>query len=125
MSGGRDDEHALAAAQVSDYGSAPSNWAGTGSSSMFGVCLQGVSAQTTVNAGGGWVLDNTTTPGTCTANDTDPWRAVPTAQTKVGQTGSAGQLGRVDLVWGVRMADNQKAGTYAATVLVEALAPAV
>jgi photosystem II stability/assembly factor-like uncharacterized protein len=110
-----------AAAQVADYGAAPANWAGTGNTSAFGVCLQAVGAGTTVNTGA-WTLDGN---ATCTASDADPWRAVPATPVKVAQTSGAGAVGRIDLVWGARLAANQQPTRYSATVVVEALAPAV
>jgi hypothetical protein len=105
---------------VSDYGIAPSNWAGTGTSSMFGVCLQDVNANTTVDAG--WVKDTTGGPQ-CTASDGDPWRAIPTTQTKIGHTTVSGQTGQVDLVWGARTRADQTKGVYQATMVFEVVAP--
>jgi photosystem II stability/assembly factor-like uncharacterized protein len=105
---------------ISDYGGAPNNWATGGANSLFGACVQAVSLSATVQAP--WTVDGN---GNCTASDTDPWRAIPTAPSKVAQTSSAGQSGRVDVVWGVQIATNQAPGTYRASVLVEALAPAV
>lgn len=101
---------------VNDYGASPSNWAGTGSSSMFGACLQAVGAQTSAV----WSTD---AGGKCTASDSDPWNAVPALATKVANTTAAGATGSVDLVWGVRTASDQAKGSYSAMVVFEALAP--
>lgn len=101
---------------VNDYGAPPANWSGSGSSSMFGACLQATSAQTSPV----WAVD---AGGQCTGSDADPWNAVPALATKIATTGAAGAVGRVDLVWGIRTATNQAPGSYSATVVFEALAP--
>lgn len=111
---------ATAAGAVSDYGIAPSNWSGSGNSSSFGVCLQDVSPATVVDVG--WTKDTTGGP-TCTATDTDPWRSIPATGTKIAHVISAGQTGRVDLVWGVRTRADQAKGTYFATMVFEVVAP--
>jgi hypothetical protein len=108
-------------AAISDYGGAPNNWTGTGTNNMFGVCIQAVGLSATL--AGGWTADTTNTPGQCQANDVDPWAALPATSTKVAYTTVAGQSGRVDFVWGVRMASNQPAGAYSAGVVFGALAP--
>jgi hypothetical protein len=107
-------------AQVTDYGSAPNNWAGAGNTNMFGVCLQAINGSTT--AGPGWTVDGN---NTCTAADSDPWKAVPTSVAKLAYAAGAGTTGRADVVWGFRSANNQTPGTYSATVVFEALAPNV
>jgi hypothetical protein len=107
-------------AQVTDYGSAPNNWAGSGNSNMFGMCLQAINASTT--AAPGWTVDGN---GTCTSSDSDPWKAVPATITKLAYVSVAGNTGRADLTWGFRAANNQTPGTYSATVVFEALAPNV
>jgi hypothetical protein len=111
---------ASGAAQVTDYGSAPNNWAGTGNTNMFGVCLQAVGGGT--SAAAGWTVDPN---NTCTDTDTDPWKAVPSAVTKLAYVSAGGTTGRADLVWGLRSAANQTSGTYTATIVFEALAPNV
>jgi len=110
----------VGAAQVSDYGAGPSNWAGSGNSNLFGVCLQATPGAT-VN-GPTWTVDGN---GTCIASDSDPWQAIPTSPSKVASTSGAGVTGRIDLVWGMRVASNQKPGSYSATIVIEALAPNV
>ncbi|MCW2925995.1 MAG: hypothetical protein JWM98_3399 [Thermoleophilia bacterium] len=102
--------------RIPDYGAAPNAWAPS-AEAMFGVCVQSVGAQTSVAAP--WAADG----GTCTAVDTDPWRAIPTAATKVAFVPVAGNSGSVDLVWGVRFAATQAPGSYSAGVVFEALAP--
>ncbi|MCW2920847.1 MAG: hypothetical protein JWL76_721 [Thermoleophilia bacterium] len=92
------------------------DWAGA--NSLFGVCLQAVGGTTTPV----WGVDAN---GTCTASDSDPWRAVPNGLDKVATTSGPGVAGQVDLVWGLRPALTHPRGTYAAHVTVEALAPNV
>lgn len=105
-------------AAVGDYAGAPNDWT-TASSSVFGMCLQGVSAQTVVNTP---TFSATGTPP-CAATDAHPWKGVPQSLTKIGNTTAAGQVGRVDIVWGFRPAANQAPGAYTAAVAFEALAP--
>lgn len=102
------------APEIPDY--AAGGWSGT--ASFFGVCLQGVGGTATVGA---WPADAS---GTCTASDSDPWRGVPIAPTKVAQTLAAG-TGQVDLVWGVFTKNDLAPGQYAASVVVQASAPNV
>jgi photosystem II stability/assembly factor-like uncharacterized protein len=106
-------------ANVSDYG-AGANWSSGSATSTFGTCVQAAGATTTAV----WAVDTTGTPGTCQANDTDTWHAVPGSMTKIAQTAIAAP-GQVDLVWGLRPSSSQTAGLYAAAVYIEALAPAV
>ena len=108
-------------ALVSNYANGPADWDSGGASSMFGVCLQAVSAGTT----GVWTVDSTpfAPNAQCTASDGDPWNAVPAAMTKIASTATPGTAGRVDLVWGFRPKATQLPGVYTATVVVEALAP--
>jgi hypothetical protein len=106
-------------AQVADYGGAPNNWASSGNSKLFGVCLQAINGSTT--AGPGWTVDG----GTCAATDAHPWKAIPAAVTKLAYVAAAGSTGRADVVWGMRAANNQTPGTYTATITFEALAPNV
>jgi len=122
LGGSRDVHSTSPGSPVNDYAGAPNNWGGAAGANMFGVCLQdlGLSA----DPAAGWTEDTVTTPGVCTANDTDPWRALPTTASKAA-TAVSGAIGRVDLVWGVRMANNQAPGTYRSTVLFETIAPAV
>jgi photosystem II stability/assembly factor-like uncharacterized protein len=115
----RVDRELAANAQVADYGASPNNWAGGGTSSMFGVCMQSLGGTTT--AAPGWTVDG----GTCQALDTDPWRDVPSTITKLARQTTTGASGSVNLVWGVRTRTDQRKGTYAATVVFEALAPDV
>jgi photosystem II stability/assembly factor-like uncharacterized protein len=107
---------------VGDYAGGNA-WATAGTPSLFGACLQATSNVTVNNPT--WVADTVTTPGTCQSTDADPWEGVPAAMSKVAQTAGPGINGSVDFVWGARPATNQPAGTYRATVLFEALAPAV
>jgi photosystem II stability/assembly factor-like uncharacterized protein len=107
-------------AQVADYGGAPNNWATGGATNLFGVCLQAINGSTT--AAPGWTVDGT---GTCAATDAHPWKAVPSAVTKLAYVAAAGATGRADVVWGMRAATNQTPGTYTATITFEALAPNV
>jgi photosystem II stability/assembly factor-like uncharacterized protein len=87
----------------------------------FGVCVQAVGLSASIV--GPWVADTTNTPGKCTADNVDPWAAIPASMSKVANTASAGQSGRVDLVWGFRAGTTQAPGTYRATVLIDVLAP--
>ena len=107
--------------QVADFASPASDWDSGGTSTMFGVCLQAVSAQTTA----AWTVDAANVAGRCQSLDTDPWYAVPATPTKIASTLTPGGLGRADLVWGFRTGSAQAPGTYRATVVFEALAPAV
>lgn len=109
----------VAAASVMDAGAAPADWA-SATGSMFGVCLQAVSAATVAD----WTIDATGIAGQCEAVDTDPWRAIPTTPERVGRTTAAGQVGRVDVVWGFRPAADQLPGVYTAGVTFQAIAPA-
>jgi photosystem II stability/assembly factor-like uncharacterized protein len=102
---------------VNDYGGA-NTWSGAGAN-MFGVCLQNIGLSAAI---GLWTKDAS---GTCTSADTDPWNAVPLSPVKVAQTSLAGQSGSADFVFGARTATNQPAGIYRATIVFEALAPAV
>ena len=111
-----------ATSQVADYGAPPNNWAnGGGGGNMFAVCLQSKSAPTVINSPT-WDLDLTPP---CTATDTDKWWAIPAVATKIASTPTAGALGRIDVVWGFRPSDTQAAMKYQATVVFEAVAPAV
>ncbi|MCB0879852.1 MAG: hypothetical protein KDC46_12840 [Thermoleophilia bacterium] len=110
------DESALAANQISDYGGG-NTFASGSSTSTFGICLQSL-AGATVDAP--WVVDG----GTCTANDADPWRAVPTAMTNVASS-ALGVTGTATFVFGARPRADQPSGTYTAGVTFEAIAPAV
>ncbi|MCW2926780.1 MAG: hypothetical protein JWM86_748, partial [Thermoleophilia bacterium] len=92
------------------------DWAGA--NSLFGVCLQAVGGTTTPV----WGVDAS---GTCTASDSDPWRAVPNGLDKVATTTGPGVAGQVDLVWGLRPSLTHPRGSYAAHVTIEALAPNV
>jgi hypothetical protein len=107
---------------ATDYGAAPNTWGGNPAANLFGMCVQDLALN--ANADAGFTEDNGgLTPNACNAVDTDPWRDVPAASTKVAHTLSAGQAGRVDLVWGFRASSSQPKGTYRATVLFEVLAP--
>ena len=102
--------------QIPDYGAAPNAWAPS-AQAMFGVCLQAVGAQTTQAAP--WVVDG----GTCTGSDTDPWRALPAAPTKIAGVPITGNTGQVELVFGARFPTTQAPGRYSAGVVFEAVAP--
>lgn len=111
------DESALAAQQVSDYGGG-TTWGSGGATSTFGMCLQDLSATTAAAAPFVEDADNS-----CVANDLSQWAGVPTNSTKVATTAGAGVTGRVEVVWGVRMRNDQPPGRYRAGIVVEALAP--
>ena len=110
------DETALLASQLPDYGGG-NTFAAAATNGVFGVCLQSLGGGASVALP--WAVDG----GTCTANDGDPWRAVPTTQTKVA-TMPAGSLGTATFVWGVGMRSGQQPGTYTAGVAFETVAPA-
>ena len=103
---------------ISDYAGG-ANWASANTTSMFGVCLQAVGG----SAAATWTVDTTGIVGQCQANDADPWRALPSAPSKVAGIAAAGASGSIDVVWGVRTAINQPPGDYAATVIAEVMAP--
>jgi hypothetical protein len=105
---------------VPDWVGGASQW-NLSTTSQFGVCLQDAALSATVD--GGWTEDITNTPGVCQAVAGDPWKAIPATTSRVAYTSSNGQTGRVDLVWGFRSGTLQSAGTYRATVLIEALSP--
>jgi photosystem II stability/assembly factor-like uncharacterized protein len=106
-------------AAIPDYGAAPNSWAQS-SAGLFGVCLQSVGAGTSAV----WTPDTSGVSGQCEAADTDPWRALPTAPSKVA-TAPQGTTGRANFVFGFRPASAQAPGSYYASVTFEALAPAV
>lgn len=106
----------VAGVAIPDYGASPNSWA-TSTEGMFGVCVQAIGAQTAASAP--WTADG----GTCTAVDTDPWRAIPTSPSTVATVATAGNSGSVDLVFGLRVADGQPPGAYSAGIVFEALAP--
>lgn len=108
-------------ALVSNYAFAGSDWDTAASTSMFGVCIQDVTATTAIAAG--WTEDAANVAGRCEALDTDPWAAIPATQSKVATTAGAGVVGRVDFVWGFRPKNSQAPGRYTAAVVFEALAP--
>jgi photosystem II stability/assembly factor-like uncharacterized protein len=108
---------------ISQYNSASAGWeTNPATTNMFGVCMQAIDTATT-NAV--WNVDDGGTPGLCQMDDDDDWYAVPAAPTKIATTDTAGEVGRVDLVWGMRSRQNQPAGMYASTVVFEAIAPVV
>ncbi len=104
---------------VTDYAGG-ANWASGGTTSMFGVCVEAIGA-TTIPV---WAADTTGVSATCEASDTDTWRAVPDTPTKIAEAG-VGDVGSIDLVWGLRASSSQAPGTYFAPVEWEAVAPAV
>ncbi len=106
------------AALVSDYASGIADWSTGSATSMFGMCIQDKSAQTTIDPA--WTLDG---DGTCTAANGPEWQQVPVLAARVGYTGAAGELGRIDVVWGVRLRSDQQKGAYHAGISVEVLAP--
>jgi hypothetical protein len=62
---------------------------------------------------------------TCTANAADPWYDIPAVTERISYTTGTGNTGRTDLVWGFRSGTSQAAGSVRATILIEALSPAV
>lgn len=108
-----------ATSTIADYGGGATWGNPVATTNLFGACLQAVGATTA--PGAGWTVDG----GTCTAGDADPWHAVPTLAEPLATTASAGVPGQVDLVWGVRTAQNQPPGDLRATVAFEAIAPNV
>ncbi|MCW2926572.1 MAG: hypothetical protein JWM86_540 [Thermoleophilia bacterium] len=103
-----------------DYG-AGSLWSSGSAASLFGICLQSVGVGTTAD----WTVDATGTAGQCEPNDSDPWRAVPTASSKAARVTTIGVAGRADFVFGVKVGQAMPAGRYTAGVSFEALAPDV
>jgi uncharacterized delta-60 repeat protein len=113
------------ALETSDYvddGSA--DWDTAGSLELFGACLLSVADGATAG-GSAW-----TTTGTCAANDSSPWNAIPAASpgAKIAYTAAADAQGgatdpAVNLRFGVRTRLNQEAGTYFAPIVFEAVAP--
>jgi len=106
---------------VPDWVSPTNDW-DPDATGMFGLCVQDVALSATVQAP--FVEDTLMTPGSCQAVTADPWAALPGPATTVASTGSAGQSGRVDIVWGFRAGVNQSPGVYSTVVAVEVLAPA-
>lgn len=109
------DEASAAASQVADY-SGGSNFGSDDATGTFAVCLQSLAAATPA---GTWAPDG----GTCTAVDTDPWKAVPTAPQTVATT-TTGATGTATFVWGLGPRLNQPPGVYRAGIVFEAIAPA-
>ncbi|MCB0878452.1 MAG: hypothetical protein KDC46_05670 [Thermoleophilia bacterium] len=105
---------------INDYTPATYDWASGSATSLFGWCLQDVAGLATVDAA--WTED---ADGTCTATDGPEWAAVPATAQRVAYTSVSGDVGQVDVVWGVRPKDNQTKGTYTATVVFEVLSPNV
>jgi photosystem II stability/assembly factor-like uncharacterized protein len=114
---GNIDRFTSSATPVSDYGGG-TNWGSGSGTNMFGVCLQAHSG--TLEPG--WTVD---VDGNCEDDDGSQWRDVPDAPTKVSRVLTPGATGQVDVVWGFRPSSSQPAGTYAATVVFEAVAPDV
>ncbi len=109
------DEASGAAAQIADY-SGGSSFASADTTGAFGVCLQSLASAAPA---GTWIADG----GTCTAVDSDPWKAVPTAPQTVA-TAAAGVNGTATFVWGIGPRLDQPPGTYSAAVVFETIAPA-
>jgi photosystem II stability/assembly factor-like uncharacterized protein len=107
---------------VTDYTPGTADWGSGAGTSTFGVCLQAVNVATTTAV---WPVDTGNTSGLCQPLAGDAWQAVPTAASKVAKTTVAGATGRVDFVWGMRPSLTTTAGSYYATVTIEALAPDV
>lgn len=108
-------------AQVSQYGGG-NTWSSGGATNMFAICLQAVDTGTTAVNTPTWQRDTSGASGQCESEDTDPWFAVPAAPSKVA---TAVANGRADFVFGFRAGSSTRAGTYAATVVFEVVAPAV
>ncbi|MCW2922568.1 MAG: hypothetical protein JWL76_2442 [Thermoleophilia bacterium] len=109
------NESSAAAAQIADY-SGGSNFGSDDTTGAFGVCLQSLASAAPA---GTWVADG----GTCTAVDTDPWKAIPAAPQTVA-TAASGVTGTATFVWGLGPRLNQPPGAYSASVVFEAIAPA-
>lgn len=102
-----------------DFGAGGTWSSGT---NAFGVCLQDAGLSAVAMA---WTEDAAgATPGQCVPDDADPWNALPTTAVDIARTNIAGETGRVDLVWGFRVASNQPAGEYRAPLAFEVVAPA-
>lgn len=104
---------------ITDYG-VGATWSSGATSNLFGLCLRAIGAQTA--AAPGCTVDAANVGGRCATLDTDPWRALPGAMSKVATT-AAEQTGQVDLVFGMRAKSDQTPGDYRASIVVEALAP--
>ena len=103
---------------VEDYAGGTNDWASATTTSLFGWCLQAAGGAATVDAA--WTVDG---DGTCAAIDGPEWSAVPGPVQRVAYTGAAGESGQVDIVWGVRPKDDQRPGTYTASVVFDVRAP--
>jgi hypothetical protein len=113
----------LATSPTSDY-AAGDTWSVGGSQGVFGACLR--------NATLGAATDGTTWVSkggaACTASDSDPWHGIPatpgSAGALVARTTTANTMGaRVDLQFGLRVANAQRPGDYVAPILFDVIAP--
>lgn len=108
-----------AADTVADYATTTADWAG-GASGSFGACLRAQAGTTPT-----WTVDGN---ATCTAVDTDPWRAIPGSlavpTSRIAAT-SSGSTGSVSLRFGARLVGSQPPGTYRAGVRFSVVAPAL
>ncbi len=103
----------------SPVASVPDGMGGAGSG--FGACLETAPGTSSV----GWTLAGT---GNCTSALTANWTAIAQARTSptavLARTAGPG-TGTVNLRFGLRTSGSQRAGTYAASVVFEAVAPGV
>ena len=112
----------ISATGISDYddlgGGSDPDWGGPGTTSMFGVCMHSLAGSGTAD----W-----TTTGSCTAADADPWYGIAQyasdPDAKVAHTASAGDTATANFRFGVRTATDQTPGDYAASILVQTIAP--
>ena len=91
------------------------NWATAG----FGACLQAVGLSAAVDQ---WAIAN---GGACDTADATEFHAIPTSPLTIARTGLAGDLGRADLYWGLRIGNTTLPGSYVAHVRFEVVAPAL
>jgi photosystem II stability/assembly factor-like uncharacterized protein len=106
---------------IPDY--APGGGAGwSDPGGLFGACLRAASNGATL-AGDTWA---TATSG-CSTVGTEPWHAISTTDDPASRIARATgtNAARVDLRFGMKVADTQKAGTYLAPISFDVIAPAV
>lgn len=99
--------------------SSGSDW-GTAGASFFGACLRALTSATADT----WAVD---ADATCTASDTDPWRAIPASRAAPGavvaHTTTPGASASADLRFGFRVGATLPTGGYTASVRFEVIAP--
>ena len=104
------------------------DWDTAGSIDLFGACLRSV-ANGASGGGSGWSVDGN---GDCTADDSDPWSAIPAAApgTKIAAMNAPDAQGggtdpTANIRFGFRAKADQAPGVYLAPIVFETVAPDV